>query len=192
MQAKKKSLFAAPSQANPEGKAPILPVPEGGDAPLADQELATLLDQLGGEEIQLTATGNAEAEQSTGSLLNCASQGRPTGFLTFLGGKRDEDGTDEFLGWTQKQCADFCAENEACDILEIPLWNPNFLKGPDAETYECAGFSHVPGGGRCRLHRRLAQGELALQSIGGGAYGEKWCIPGINSICFSSSLCVVY
>ena len=58
------------------------------------------------------------------------------------------------------------------------------MKGPDAETYECAGFSHVPGGGRCRLHRRLAQGELSLQSIGGGAYGEKWCIPGKNSIHF--------
>jgi hypothetical protein len=168
----KKNLLAAPNQANPEGQGPIgLPSDKEGELPLGDRELASLLEQLEHGEQPQSDVGKGEADEESNdrrraAALDCVGQGRPTAFLAFAGGQRvpeeDERSDEEFLGWNQRQCAQFCVENE----------------GPDGQRQTCAGYSYTPGGGRCRLHRRLAEGELSLQTSAASAvYAEKWCIP---------------
>ncbi|KAF7639605.1 hypothetical protein Mgra_00000929 [Meloidogyne graminicola] len=119
---------------------------------LEEQELASILDQL-----DFTTD-----EYLTNELLfNCKSKGKPTGFFVFPDGQREEEKSEEFPGWSQRECAQFCAENE----------------GPDGLKYNCAGFSHVLGGGKCRLHKEIADKEIKFQQMDGGLYAEKWCIP---------------
>uniref|UniRef100_A0A915MA63 Apple domain-containing protein n=1 Tax=Meloidogyne javanica TaxID=6303 RepID=A0A915MA63_MELJA len=155
LQAKKKVL-AAPSLPKESDEPPILepttqlttqPVQEEEKA-LEEHELASLLDQL-------DVSGYVSNE------LDCIAKGKPTGFFVFPAGQREDERVEEFPGWSQRECANFCAENE----------------GPDGLKYNCAGFSHVLGGGKCYLHREASDIEMKLQQVDGGLYAEKWCIP---------------
>ncbi|KAL7075731.1 hypothetical protein ACQ4LE_005013 [Meloidogyne hapla] len=159
LQAKKKVL-AAPSLPKESDEPPIIEpttqqttqqntqANQEQEKELEEQELASLLDQL-------DVSGYVSNE------FDCIAKGRPTGFFVFPAGQREDERVEEFPGWTQRECARFCAENE----------------GPDGLKYNCAGFSHVLGGGKCYLHREVADREMKLQQLDGGLYAEKWCIP---------------
>jgi len=66
---------------------------------LEEHELASLLDQL-------DVSGYVSNE------LDCIAKGKATGFFVFPAGQREDERVEEFPGWSQRECANFCAGNE--------------------------------------------------------------------------------
>uniref|UniRef100_A0A183CBA0 Apple domain-containing protein n=1 Tax=Globodera pallida TaxID=36090 RepID=A0A183CBA0_GLOPA len=115
---KKGAVFGAPSQVQ-SGKKPIPVTTPAAEDTLSDEELATLLDQLdrkeeNGSGARHEGEGRVLKAESAGGVvteLDCAAFGRVTGYLSYVGGQPIE-GAEEFMGWSETECAQFCTRDQ--------------------------------------------------------------------------------
>lgn len=91
------------------------PAAPNAEETLDDEELANLLDQLDQQKDDKGSkvgdgSNNQEAEKSLMKEMECERNGSATGYLAYSG-LQPIEGAEEFMGWSEKDCAQFCTAN---------------------------------------------------------------------------------